>query len=218
MNTTLNIRDLGKIAYRPALELQLELHDQVKQTRKTPDDPIHFLMLEHDPPVITVGRRGKDSDILAAKPLLDHMGIELFKSSRGGEVTYHGPGQLVGYCMMNLDRPGRSVRCHIHYLEEIIIRLLKRYDIDAGRSEGYTGVWIGNEKIAAIGVAVEKWCTYHGFALNVCTNMDHFNLIVPCGIRDRGVTSMSKLLGREISVEEIKPQIAELFKEVYNLD
>ena len=214
-DTNINISDLKKIGYEKALNYQLKLNRKAIATRGTDNDPVELLLLEHQPPVITIGRRGSDSDILLAKPLIEKMGIEIFESSRGGEVTYHGPGQLVGYCIMNLDRPGRSVRQHIQNLEEIIIQVLKKYNIDAHRSEGYTGVWIANEKIAAIGVAVEKWCTYHGFALNVNTNMEHFNLIVPCGIRDKGVISMQKILGKEISIEQIKKEIAELFKSVY---
>ena len=215
IDTKINISDLKKIGYEKALNLQLDLNKNSITTRGTNSDPVDLLLLEHQPPVITIGRRGSDSDILLARPLIEKMGIEIFESARGGEVTYHGPGQLVGYCIMNLDRPGRSVRQHIHNLEEIIIQLLKKYEIDAHRSEGFTGVWIGNEKIAAIGVAVKKWCTYHGFALNINTNMDHFNLIVPCGIRDKGVTSMQKILGKEISIQNVKKEIAELFKSVY---
>ncbi|MCD4823255.1 MAG: lipoyl(octanoyl) transferase LipB [Phycisphaerae bacterium] len=207
--------DMGRAAYEPVLELQKQL---VEEAKNAPDDRAWLLLLEHDPPVITLGRRGKDADILLPHRTINEMGIEIYESSRGGEVTYHGPGQLVGYAIIQLKRRGRNVHGHVYNLEETIIRTLERFGIVAGRRKGFTGVWVGDEKVAAIGVAVHRWVTYHGFALNVDTDMSHFDLIVPCGITDKAVTSMSKILGRAVTVEEVKPHLAEIFCDVMGFE
>ncbi|MBN1553170.1 MAG: lipoyl(octanoyl) transferase LipB [Phycisphaerae bacterium] len=222
----LRVHDLGRIGYDAALTLQEELLRRVQDGGD--DQPGHLLLLEHDPPVITLGRRGKEHDILPARETLDAMGVEIRESTRGGEVTYHGPGQLVGYAIHRLRLPELGVRDHVRNLEETVIRTLGQYGIESIRGDnksGTTGVWTVSrqgdsagglgEKIAAIGVAVRRWVTYHGFALNVCTDLSHFDLIVPCGLKDKRVTSMTRILGREITVEEIKPRIAEHFAEVF---
>jgi len=213
--SVLGVWDMGFAAYGPTLELQKQLVEEVKTAT---DERAWLLLVEHDPPVITLGRRGKAEDILLPREELEKRGIEVFESSRGGEVTYHGPGQVVGYPIIHLDRRDRNVRGHVRNLEEVIIRLLRCYDIDAGRREKYTGVWVGEEKVAAIGVAVHRWVSYHGFALNVSTDLSHFDFIVPCGIREMGVTSMSRLLGRDVTTEEVKPQLLEIFCEVCGFD
>ncbi len=212
----LNVQDLGQAAYAPTLELQMQLVERMKNSE---DQPSTLLLVEHDPPVITLGRRGKEEDFKLPKETIVHRGIEIHEISRGGEVTCHAPGQLVGYPITHLQRvQGRTVRGHVHSLEETIIQVLARFGIQAGREKGFTGVWIGSEKIAAIGVAVHRWVTYHGFALNVCNDLSMFDLFVPCGITDKGVTSVSKLLGRAVAVEEIKPMLIECFAEVFGYD
>jgi lipoate-protein ligase B len=209
------VADLERIAYDPALAIQQRLVQRVKADPKL----AYLLLLEHDPPVITLGRRGDECDILLPREEVARRGIEVFESSRGGEVTYHGPGQLVGYAILHLDRRDRNVRGHVRNLEETLIRVLAGFGITAGRREGFTGVWVGEEKIAAIGVAVHRWVSYHGFALNVTTDLGHFDLIVPCGIRDKTVTSMQELLGAEtLKMEQVKAAVVERFREVYEFE
>lgn len=230
----LSVHDLGRIGYDAALEVQREL---VERAKAGDDEPGHLLLLEHEPAVITLGRRGKDRDILLPREQLAAMGIEVRDSTRGGEVTYHGPGQLVAYAIHRLHLPRLGVRDHVHCLEETVIRTLATYGIESVRGDaknGTTGVWTKaaspppgdagetstalGEKIAAIGVAVHRWVTYHGLALNVRTNLRHFDLIVPCGLTDKGVTSVQKLLGRDVSVEDVKPKLVEHFAAVFEYD
>lgn len=228
MKSILNVQDLGRSDYLSTLELQKRLVDEVKLSRDglktSTDDIAHLLLVEHDPAVVTLGRRGRDKDFRISREKFAELGIEIHETSRGGEVTFHGPGQLVGYPIIRIDRRGRDVRGYVSKLEEVIIRLLGKFDIDSSRREGFTGVWVGdvsagpNEKIAAIGVAVHRWTTYHGFALNVCTDLSNFDLFVPCGITDKPVTSMSRVLGRDISVEQVKPPLIETFAEVFGFD
>ncbi len=213
--SVLQLTDLGRAAYGTTLALQKRL---VEQTKTADEDLGHLLLVEHDPPVITLGRRGKEADLLVSRRRLAEMGLEVHESSRGGEVTYHGPGQLVGYPIIQLARRGGDVRGYVRNLEETLIRLLGGYGLQPGRKEKFTGVWVGNEKVAAIGVAVHRWVTYHGFALNVCTDLSRFELIVPCGIHDKRITSMSELLRRDVTVEEVKPKLVEAFCEVFEFD
>ena len=209
----MKIVDLGKMDYMEALKIQEDLMQ--KHLNGEGEDTL--LLVEH-PPVLTLGRRGEYSNILLAKDYLENMGVSVYEVSRGGDVTYHGPGQIVGYPIMNLENHGKDIKQFIWKLEEIIIRLLKDlYDIEATRDEKkYTGVWVGDEKITAIGVAVKRWVTMHGFAFNVNTNLEHFKWINPCGIMDKGVTSMEKLIGKEADFEEIKRKVADYFVEVFS--
>ena len=217
----LNIRDLGQAAYSPTLKLQKQLVDEVKTSQA---DTAYLLLVEHNPPVITLGRRGKDKDFRISRKEFAERGIEIHETSRGGEVTFHGLGQLVGYPIIRIDRRGRDVRGYVRKLEETIIRVLEKFDIKASRRKGFTGVWVGdelNQKIAAIGVAVHRWTTYHGFALNVCTDLSNFDLFVPCGITDKSVTSMSEVLAKkscDITVQQVKPLLIETFTEVFSFD
>ena len=158
-----------------------------------------LILLEH-PPTYTIGRRGTWSDVLLDRTQLDEAGIAVFETDRGGEVTYHGPGQLVGYPILDLRSRGRDVHGYVHGLEAMIIRTLAGFGIVAETLPKIVGVWAGGEKIAAFGVRVSRGVTSHGFALNVTTNLDHFGGIVPCGFTDRGVTSMAKVLGKAIDV------------------
>jgi lipoate-protein ligase B len=214
--TTLECFDIGRAAYGPTVDLQKRLLADVKAAA---EERAFLVLVEHDPPVITLGRstRGPDN-VLVPRDRLAREGIELHESSRGGDVTYHGPGQLVGYPILRLDLHGRDVHRYLRDLEEVLIRLLARFGVEGGRTEGLTGVWVGHYKIAAIGVAVSRWVTYHGFALNVEPNLSHFGLIVPCGIRDKGVTSLARVLGRPVTVAEVKRPLAECVAEVFGFE
>lgn len=173
-----------------------------------------LLLLEH-PPVITVGRSGTAAHILAGEEELRRRGIAVFHVDRGGDVTYHGPGQLVGYPLLDLNRHGRDVHAYVDRLEEVIIRTLADFGIAATRDFRYTGVWVGRDKICAIGIGVRRWITYHGFALNVSTDLTPFKLIVPCGISHRGVTSMARLLGRAPDMADVRRRLLHHFNAVF---
>lgn len=179
---------LGRTGYREAAVLQ---HDLV-QARLRGAIPDTFLLLEH-PPTITLGRASHAEHLIAPESVLAARGIEVHETSRGGDVTYHGPGQLVGYGIVDLRDHGRDVALYLRRLEAALIALLAGRGVAAGRHPEHTGVWVGGSKIAAIGVRVDRWVTSHGFALNVATDLSHFDLIVPCGIRGRGVTSLERL-------------------------
>jgi lipoyl(octanoyl) transferase len=210
--SVLQVRWLGSIDYAAAWELQREL---VRQRREgaIPDT---LLLLEHRPPVITLGRTSHTEHLLVPSEKLLHMGIQVVETDRGGDVTYHGPGQLVGYPIMDLRGHGRDVHLYLRRVEEAIIVALSHFRIEAHRKPGLTGVWAGDDKIAAIGVKVSHWITMHGFALNVHPDMSHFRLIVPCGIHDKGVTSIRSLLAREVTLEEVMPPVIEAFAQVFN--
>jgi lipoyl(octanoyl) transferase len=203
----LTIIQPGRVPYGKALEMQYDLlakrqEDKIKDT---------LILLEHDP-VITMGKRGNHDDILAEKEYLKEIGTEIFEIERGGEVTYHGPGQIVGYLIINLYNHQRKIRSFVEKLEGIFIELLENtYGIKAGRDSEHTGVWVGNEKITAIGIAIKKGVTMHGFAFNINTDLSHYNWIVPCGIHDRGVTSLQKLTGRVQPIEKVQEQIVTFF-------
>lgn len=207
--------DVGRAAYEPTLRLQQCLRDEV---RAAPEERARLVLVEHQPPVITLGRGAKAAHVLASRDRLAREGVELHESERGGDVTYHGPGQLVGYPILRLDLHGRDVHRYLRDLEEVLVRLLARYGIEGSRAAGMTGVWVGGEKVAAIGVAISRWVTWHGFALNVDPNLGHFGLIVPCGLSGMGVTSMARLLGRPIAVAEVKPPLVECVAEVFGFD
>src|SRR4029078_11378087 len=152
---------------------------------------------------------------LATDEQLPSLCIEVHETGRGGDITYHGPGQIVGYPIVDLNPDRRDVHRYVRDLETVLIRTAADYGVEAGGIEGLTGVWVGDEKLAAIGVRIARWITSHGFALNVSTNLDYFNLIVPCGIADRGVTSMSRLLGRPVELDEVHGSIANHFNNVF---
>lgn len=213
MARSLEVHRLGVVSYGEALELQNHLVDE----RKSNQIPDQLLLLEH-PPVITLGvkTRNDRTHVVAAPETLHEQGVEVVESGRGGDVTYHGPGQLVGYPIMDL-RPDRcDVHRYVRDLEEVLMRAAGGFGVDAARMPGLTGVWVGNEKLAAIGVRIARWVTSHGFALNVSTNLAHFNLIVPCGIADKGVTSLERLTGRPIDMDEVADLTAEAFAAVFN--
>jgi lipoyl(octanoyl) transferase len=198
--------------YPEALTLQRALVEE-RRAHRVGD---LLLFVEH-PHVITLGVRGDGgrTHLLATDETLASRGIEVHESGRGGDITYHGPGQVVGYPIIDLNPDRRDVHRYVRDLEEVLIRTAADYGVDAGRVEGLTGVWVGREKLAAIGVRIARWITSHGFALNVSTDLEYFNLIVPCGIADRGVTSLSRLLGRPIDRIEVEARIAQHFSRVF---
>ena len=201
------VRDLGVIPYADAWALQLDLVAQRKQGIA----PDTLLLLEH-PHVFTQGRNGRGKNILHIPE-----GIDVHHINRGGDVTYHGPGQLVGYPIFDLAAMGRrDIAWYMRTLEESLIAALARFGITAGRIPGCTGVWVGDNKIAAMGVHLSRWVTCHGFALNVNTDLAWFDCIVPCGIADRGVTSMQRELGRAVVLSEVKEVVAEAIRESFD--
>ena len=201
---------LGMIDYEAGLKLQNRLA-QERMEEKTGDV---LLLLQH-PPVITMGKSGKVQNVLAPQALQDK-NIKVIFTDRGGDVTYHGPGQLVIYPILNLRLHGLSVPGYVWKLEETTIRLLARYGIEAARVEKMRGVWVGKEKIAALGVHLSRWISKHGLALNVNTNLDAFELINPCGT-GRRATSMARILGRELPMEEVESGMIQRFAEVFGM-
>jgi len=176
-----------------------------------------LLLLQH-PPVITLGRGGNRGNLLVSQNELERMGIEFFETTRGGDITYHGPGQLVGYPIFHLGEGSRDIRKYVTNVEEALIRTLAAFDIKAEGSLKDRGVWVGNEKIAAIGVRIARWVTSHGFALNVNPDLSHYSTITPCGLKSKGVTSMSKLRGRQVSMADVKNSVIRNFSEVFQRD
>jgi lipoyl(octanoyl) transferase len=209
----MDVKRLGTIGYGDGLDLQ----HQLVEDRKAGRIGDQLLLLEH-PPVITLGVRTRSdrSHVLQTPESLAAQGIDLFETGRGGDVTYHGPGQLVGYPILDLKPDRCDVHRYVRDLEQVLIRTVAAFGIDAGRVEGLTGIWVGSEKLAAIGVRISRWVTSHGFALNVNTDLDHFRLIVPCGIADKGVTSMERLLGRTVQMVEVEDEIARQFRVVFD--
>jgi lipoyl(octanoyl) transferase len=189
---------LGEVPYLEAWERQRVLHDE-RVRGKRPDT---LLLLTH-PPVVTLGRGADRKHLLLTDEAYAERGVELVETDRGGDVTYHGPGQLVGYPIIDLRARGLGPREFLRRLEASLIGLLAGYDVDSGRIEGLTGVWADGAKVAALGIRVARGVSQHGFALNVTTDPAEFTLIVPCGIADRGVTSLSRLLDREVSLAEV---------------
>jgi len=238
----LRVRDLGRMAYAPALALQRELHAEVVASRADGDDVprrMIVLLVEHDPPVITVSRRtSARQNLVATSEMLARAGVEVAETDRGGDITYHGLGQLVVYPILDLNHFGLRLHEYMRLLEQVVIDVLGRFGVEGRRDPSATGVWVGGKranaqthkrtnemrergdvgaedvgppaKICAMGVRVSRWVTMHGLALNVATNLDHFNLIVPCGLIGRGVTSMQRELGGDApSMNEVKREITE---------
>lgn len=224
----LAVRDLGRLAYARAFTLQKELQQQVIAWRETPTDSNpcalgHILLVEHDPPVITVSRRKTARQHLIATPQqLERAGVEVSETDRGGDITYHGPGQLVVYPIIDLNMLGLRMHDYMRLLEQVVIETLAHFGMRAERDGTATGVWVNPgtnvhgfsaAKICAMGVRVSRWVTMHGLALNVTTNLEHFQLIVPCGLAGRQVTSMEQLLGdRCPSMDEVKRVLVERFR------
>jgi lipoyl(octanoyl) transferase len=209
---SIEVRRLGTVRYDEALTLQRALVEE----RRGGHLPDLLLLLQH-PPVITLGVKGDGgrSNVLVATEHLAELGVDISETGRGGDVTYHGPGQIVGYPILDL-RPDRcDVHRYVRDLEEVMIRVCADYGVTAGRIKGLTGTWVGEEKIGAIGVRISRWITSHGFAFNVSTNLQGFQLIVPCGIADRGVTSLERVTGRHFDIVEVQDRFVEHFETVF---
>lgn len=207
------VRKLGRVSYARGLEIQAELVAE-RQAGRVPDT---LLLLQHDP-VFTLGRNARRENVLLSDDALRARGFEVFEAGRGGDVTYHGPGQVVGYPILELSPDRRDVHRYVRDLEEVMIRACGDYGVEAGRIRGLTGIWVGEEKIGAIGVRIARWVTSHGFAFNVSTDLAPFGLIVPCGIRGRGVTSLERLLGRSVPLDEVMERLAAHLAAVFELE
>jgi len=206
----LEVSRLGRVAYGAALELQKALETQVIAGREADQ----LLLLEH-PHVFTIGRRAKESGVLATAEILRNLGVEVFETDRGGKVTYHGLGQLVGYPIISLSPDREDVHKYVRDIEEVLIRTMADFGISAFRIDGLTGVHTAEGKVAAIGVHIKRWVTTHGFALNVNTDLSFYNWIIAC--EGEPVTSMEKLLGRELEMAEVEDRIVENFADVFGM-
>lgn len=225
------LRDLGKIRYQEAWDYQTEVHNSVKQTKMdnrhkeetAKDKQSHYFLFCEHPHVYTLGKSGSEDHLLIDQEKRDKEKIDYFKINRGGDITYHGPGQVVGYPILDMDEIFTDIHKYVRFLEEVIIRTCADYGIEAIRIDGYTGVWLedGNvkRKICAIGVHLSRWVTMHGFAFNVNTDLDYFKYIVPCGIQedDKTVTSLEKELGRALDLDEVKNKIVGHFEDLFEV-
>jgi lipoyl(octanoyl) transferase len=197
-------RFAGRLPYGEALALQKE----TVRRRVAKEIPDTLILVEH-PPVITLGKMAKREHLLGSRP-----DVEVVETPRGGDVTYHGPGQIVGYPILDLTALNQDLKKYLGKLEEVMIRAVARYGITAGRQEGMTGAWVADRKIGAIGVRVERWVTSHGFALNANNDLGGFDLIIPCGLKGKGVTSIAREIGHEVDLDELRRSVAEIFGEV----
>ena len=229
-------RDLGRLAYKDAWDFQEKLLQEtvgVKAAIRTMEDQQdfntgeletrhHLLFVEH-PPVYTLGKSGHMENVLLSEEALKQRGIDFYRANRGGDITFHGPEQIVGYPILDLEKFYTDIGRYLRNIEEVIIRVLADYGITSGRSAGETGVWLDADKkgferkICAIGVRSSRWVTMHGFAFNVNTDLDYFNYIIPCGIQDKQVTSLEKELGRKVSMEEVKEKVKHYFEEIFDV-
>jgi lipoyl(octanoyl) transferase len=212
MMRELEIRRLGVVPYDEALVMQRGLVEE----RRAGHVPDLLLLLQH-PAVITLGVKGDGgrANIVATDERLAELGIAVHETGRGGDVTYHGPGQIVGYPILDLKPDRCDVHRYVRDLEEVMIRVCADYGVTAGRIQGLTGTWVGAEKIGAIGVRLSRWITMHGFAFNVSTDLDHFKLIVPCGISDRGVTSLERATGGRLSIADVEDAVVRRFRDIF---
>lgn len=226
-----NFEDMGRISYQEAWDLQeslLRVNTGLKSAaRKTKNPQLvstqhHLLFCEH-PHVYTLGKSGKINHLLLQEEGLKAKGIEFFKINRGGDITYHGPGQITGYPIFDLEKFKTDINWYLRTMEEVMIRVLADYGLEGGRIVKETGVWLGvgsmnPRKICAFGVKASRWVTMHGFAFNVNTDLSYFNHIVPCGIADKGVTSLQKELGRQVDMEEVKEKLRKYFSELFEFE
>lgn len=217
--------DLGRAPYRETWALQTAIQDRLIAEKleerngtfrgRRSNDVLLFV--EH-PHVYTLGKNGDPANLLKSEEELHDLHAEYVKIDRGGDITYHGPGQIVGYPILDLERHFPDIHKYMRYLEEVMIRVCKDYGIEAGRISGLTGAWVNNAKICAMGVRCSRWVTMHGFAFNVMTSLDYFNNIVPCGISDKQVTSLEQLTGEKISMQEVKEKMLKKFAEVFEVE
>src|SRR5271157_288740 len=207
------VEQLGLFDYAEGLRLQREK----VAARKAGAIPDTLLLLEH-PHVYTFGRNAKREHLLISNQHAAALGAQVFETDRGGDITYHGPGQLVGYPILDLTQHRRDIAWYMRSLEEVFIEVAREYGIEAGRVPGATGVWVGNDKLVAMGVHVSRWVTSHGFAFNVNTDLNYFGWIIPCGLRDKGVTSLEKLLGRRVEIDALTERVIRHFAGVFGLE
>lgn len=207
------IVDLGTADYEECVRLQHELLE--RRLKGEIEDTL--LLLEHTP-VITIGSSGGDNCLLVPESMLIQAGVKLVHTDRGGNITYHGPGQLVGYPIFDLRNHGKDAHALLRNLEQVVIDSLADYGIDGERVSGLTGVWVGDDKICSIGLAVRRWISYHGFAVNVDPNFEHWSLIHPCGLVDRQVTSMSRILGVPVDMNDVKSTVASKSAQVFGAE
>jgi lipoate-protein ligase B len=207
----LEVRRLGRVGYADALDLQKQLESEVIECR----DRDYLLLLEH-PPTFTLGRRSNNSGVLATADMLRRLGVDVFEINRGGRVTYHGPGQIVGYPIINLSPDREDVHRYVRDLEEVLIRTMADFGIDAFRIDGLTGVHTTEGKVAAIGVHIKRWVTTHGFALNVNTDLSYYNWIIAC--EGEPVTSMERLIAHEVDMADVENRIEHNFRAVFEND
>lgn len=219
---TIQYNDLGHKDYKASWDLQERLFSRLQNQTDASETDGHLLFVEH-PHVFTLGKSGDASNLLANEAMLKEKGARFYQINRGGDITYHGPGQLVGYPILKLDALQLSVKAYIHKLEESIIRFLKTYPIKATRLDGAAGVWLDADspnarKICAIGVRASRMVTMHGFAFNINTDLSYYQLINPCGFTDKGVTSLQKELGRPLDMQEVKTGLLDVLKEVFDVE
>jgi lipoate-protein ligase B len=207
----IEVRRLGRVEYGAAYQLQKNLHQQ----RVKGEIGDTLLLLEH-PPTITMGKAGSIENILVPREKLQEKGIALYFADRGGDVTYHGPGQLVGYPILDLSSRGGDLKRYVRDLEEVLIRTLHDFSIHAGRDPHHRGVWIGHKKIGAIGLSIRDWVTMHGFSLNVCPDLEGFSLIHACGFKDRTTTSMKELLSYPPAMDQMIERLLDHFSEIFD--
>jgi lipoyl(octanoyl) transferase len=209
----IHLLDLGLQKYNDVWNLQKQLFQEVTEKRNQ-----NYLILTEHYPVITLGKSSDKKNIVTNQNVLQSKNIDVVEIDRGGDVTFHGPGQIVGYPIFSLETFEKDIHWYLRSIEEVIIQTLNHFEISSGRIKDLTGVWINNQKICAIGIKVTRWVTMHGFALNVSTQLDYFNHIVPCGINDKSVTSMQKVTNRDYLIEDVKQKICESFKTVFNVE
>jgi lipoate-protein ligase B len=209
----LSVLRLPEIEYGEGLHLQRRLLEE----RRAGERPDTLVLLSH-PPVVTVGRGSSDGHVLLPEEELRRRGIALWETDRGGDVTFHGPGQIVGYVIFDLREHGQDLHRFLRRMEEAILRALGAFGLEGRRIPGLTGVWVGERKVCAIGIKVSRWISMHGFALNVSTDLSYFDVIVPCGIADRGVTSLAALLGRGVERRQVENALANAFAREFGLD
>ena len=209
----IQLLDLGVMKYHDAWKMQKQLFKEVTENRNS-----NYLLLTEHPPVITLGKSSHENNIVTNQNILQSKNIDVVEIDRGGDVTFHGPGQIVGYPILNLEHFKKDIHWYLRSIEEVIIQTLDFFEITAKRLDGLTGVWIHNQKICAIGIKVTRWVTMHGFALNVSTQLDYFNHIIPCGISDKSVTSMEEIKKQKFLTVDVKQKICESFKKIFDID
>jgi len=227
LNKNIIVHDLGVLDYNAALNFQEKKLEEIINIKRTNrrigcsiETPNYFLFVEH-PPVITLGKSGQEKNLLLSKPELQRKKIQFYNTNRGGDITFHGYGQIVGYPIIDLENFYTDINKYLRTLEEIVISTLNFYKISSKRSSGETGVWLEpnsqhSRKICAIGVKTSRWVTMHGFALNVDTDLRYYDYIIPCGIRGKGITSINKEIKKNVSINEVKKKLLENIKKTFD--